>query len=202
MAAQPQPLTPEQYLKIERAAQCKSEYYNGRMYAMAGASATHVLITGNLTGETRNALKGRGCLVFASDLRVRVSPAGLYTYPDLAVVCDQPKYADNDRDTLLNPIVIVEVLSPSTEGYDRGFKFAQYRRIESLQEYVLVSQTEPCVEVFRRQPGGNWLLAESAGLDAACRLESLDCGIALSEIYAGVTFGEDETPSPRPSPGA
>jgi Uma2 family endonuclease len=202
VSAQPQPrLTPEQYLEIERAAEFKSEYYNGRMYAMSGASYKHVLITGSLAYRLRNCLEKRPCTVLTSDLRLRVAPGGLYTYPDLVVVCGEPKFADNQADTLLNSLLIVEVLSPNTEAYDRGFKFAQYRTLESLQEYALVSQQEPRVEVFRRQSGGEWLLSESVGLDAACRFDSVDCAVALVEVYDKVTFGGDEAPS-RPSPGS
>jgi Uma2 family endonuclease len=199
MAAVPQvPLTPEQYLEIERAAEFKSEYYNGRMYAMSGASRTHVLVTSNLTRELGNALKGGPCLVYASDLRV--STGKLYTYPDVAVVCGKETFSDNRQDTLVNPTVIVEVLSPSTEAYDRGLKFSLYWSIESLREYVLVWQARPQVEVFRRQAGGTWLMEASVGLDARCRFESLGCELPLAEIYANVTFEPPETPSERPSP--
>jgi Uma2 family endonuclease len=188
-------------LEIERAAEFKSEYYNGRMYAMSGASYKHVVITCNLSRELGNILKKRPCTVLTNDLRLRVAPGGLYTYPDLVVVCGEPQFADNQADTLLNPLLIVEILSPSTEAYDRGFKFAQYRTLESLREYALVSQQEPRVEVFRRQSGGEWLLSDSAGLDAACRFDSVDCAVALAEVYDKVTFGGDEVPS-RPSPGS
>jgi Uma2 family endonuclease len=202
MSAQPQPrLTPEQYLEIERASEFRNEYYNGRMYAMSGGTHTHALIIGNLGGELRNALRKRRCLVTPIDLRVRVAPAGLYTYPDVVVVCGEPRYADNQIDTLLNPILLIEVLSPSTEAYDRGFKSAQYRTLESLQEYALVSQAEPRVEVFRRQEGGHWLLTEFAGLEAVCRFESVDASVGLVEVYDNVTFGGEEAPS-RPSPGS
>jgi Uma2 family endonuclease len=201
MSAQPQPrLTPEQYLEIERAAEFKSDYYNGRMYAMAGGTHMHALIIFNLGRRLGNALEKRRCLVTASDVRMRVAPGGLYTYPDLVVVCGEPSYLDNRRDTLLNPRLIVEVLSPSTEAYDRGFKSAQYRALESFEEYALVSQTEPRVEVFRRQPGGQWLLSEFAGLHALCRFESVDAAVALSEVYDNVAFGEGETVS-GPSTG-
>jgi len=201
MSAQPQPrLTPEQYLEIDRASEFRNEYYDGRMYLMSGGTHMHALIIFNLGGELRNIVRKRRCLVTSSDVRVRVAPGGLYTYPDLVVVCGEPKYADGRRDTLLNPRLIVEVLSPSTEAYDRGFKSAQYRALESLDEYALVSQAEPRVEVFRRQPGGQWLLSEFAGLDALCRFESVDAAVALSEVYDNVTFGGDETAS-RPSPG-
>lgn len=199
MSAQPQPrLTPEQYLKIERSAEYRSEYYNGQMYAMSGGSFNHVRIIGNLAFELRAGLKQRTCEVVTSDLRLRVSPEGLYTYPDVTVVCGEPKFADDQKDTLLNPVFIAEVLSPSTEAYDRGFKAAQYRTLESLQEYALISQAEPRVEVFRRQPGGGWLLSESAGLDAACRIDCLDCRIALAEIYGKVTFEAADLIPPRP----
>jgi len=143
----------------------------------------------------------RRCLVTPSDLRVWVAPAGLYTYPDVVVVCGEPRYADDRRDTLLNPLLIIEVLSPSTEAYDRGFKSAQYRALESLQEYALVSQSEPRAEVFRPQPGGHWLLSEFVGLEAVCRLEGVDVSVALSEVYDNVIFGGDEALL-RPSPSS
>jgi Uma2 family endonuclease len=195
MSAHAQPsLTPEEYLEIERAAEFKSEYYNGRMYAMSGGSYGHWLIIANLAGELRTALKKTPCAVGSSDLRLRVSPGGLYTYPDVVVVCGEPKFADDQKDTLLNPTFLAEVLSPSTEAYDRGFKSAQYRMLESLQEYALVSQTEPRLEVFRRQTGGGWLLSEFAGLNAVCRFDSLDRQVALTDIFERVTFGGEDAP--------
>jgi Uma2 family endonuclease len=189
MSAQPQThLTPEQYLESERTAEFRSEYYCGQIFAMAGGSYQHAQIVGGLVREFGNALKKRPCAVVPTDLRLRVSPAGLYTYPDVVVICGDARFADNQQDTLLNPTLIVEVLSPSTEAYDRGFKFAQYRTVESLEEYVLVAQTEPRVEVFRRQRGGHWLLSEAFGLESACRFDSLDCSLALTDIYDKVTF--------------
>lgn len=189
MSASPHPrLTEEEYLKIERAAEFKSEFYDGRMYAMSGGSYPHGQIILNLGSELRTASRGKPCSVTASDIRVRVSKRGSYTYPDVVVVCGPPKFADDQKDTLLNPSLIVEVLSPSTEAHDRGLKFAQYRQIESLEEYGLVSQTEPRVEIFRRQPSGDWLLSESTGLDAVCRFDSAGCQIALAEIYHQVTL--------------
>jgi Uma2 family endonuclease len=199
MSAQPQPrLTPEQYLELERASEFRNEYYAGHVYAMSGGTHRHALLIGNITRHVGNALSERSCMVTPSDLRVRTSAQGLYTYPDVVVVCGQPKYADDQKDTLLNPILIVEVVSPSTEAYDRGFKAAQYRTIASLQEYVLVSQTEPRVETFRRQPGGAWLLWEAFGLGTVCRLDSLDCQIAIADIYGQVTFSTEEPIPPRP----
>jgi Uma2 family endonuclease len=191
MAAQPQPrLTPQQYLELERAAETRHEYYNGRMYAMAGGSLRHALITLNLAGELRAALKKRPCLVMSGDLRTRVAEDGLYTYPDVVVVCGEPQFADNRGDTVLNPMLLIEVLSPGTEGYDRGFKSAQYRTLESLQEYVLVSQTEARAEVYSRQTGNHWLLTEAVGLEAVCELTSVKCQIPLAEVYDKVSFEE------------
>jgi Uma2 family endonuclease len=193
MSAQSQPrLTPEEYLELDRASEFRNEYYNGRMYAMSGGTHPHAIIIGNLIFELKSALKKRPCIVTPSDVRVRVTESGLYTYPDVVVVCGEPKLLDGRRDTLLNPALIIEVLSPSTERYDRGFKFAQYRTLESLQEYVLVSQTEPRVEMCRRQPNGDWLLSEAVGLEAACFFQSVECGVALADVYDKVTFEPDE----------
>jgi Uma2 family endonuclease len=200
MSAQPRPrLTPAQYLEIERTAEIRSEYYNGRLYAMSVGTHPHAIVIGNLGSELRVALKKGPCLVTTSDMRVRLSKTGLYTYPDIVVVCDPPQYGDGPHDTVLNPTLILEVLSPSTEAYDRGFKFAQYRTLESLQEYGLVSQSEPRVEIFRRQPSGGWLLSESAGMEAVCRFDSVGCAIAVKDIYDKVTFGEGAA-ADRPSP--
>ena len=197
MAAQPQPrLTPEEYLALERAAESRSEYFDGHMYAMSGSSYRHFVITGNLGFGLRSAVGQRGCTVGTSDMPVLVSPRGLYTYPGVIVVCGEPRFADGSADTLLNPIVLIEVLSPSTEGHDRGFQAAQFRMIESLQEYALVSQTEPRVEIFRRQVGGAWLLTEAIGLEQCCRFESIDCTIALKDVYAKVVFGGEDAPAP------
>jgi Uma2 family endonuclease len=200
MSAQAQPrLTPEQYLDAERSAELRHEYYNGHIYAMSGGSYQHFQIIGNITAELHAKLKKQPCAVGSSDLRLRVSPDGLYTYPDVIVICGDPKFADDQHDTLLNPALIVEVLSPSAEAYDRGFKSAQYRTVESLEEYALVSQSEPRVEVFRRQSGG-WLLSEAVGFEAVCHFESLDCALPLADIYAKVTFSPgDPLASIRPT---
>ena len=188
MSAQPVThLTPDEYLAFERASDIKHEYYHGDLFAMAGASYAHVLIVGNLAGELRNLLKGRGCVVVSNDLRVRVSPPGLHAYPDVVVVCGQPQFADDQKDTLLNPIVLIEVLSPSTEAHDRGYKFAEYRKLESLQEYVLVSQQEARIEVFTRRAAGQWMMTEFVGPETEFRLDSLECRVPLAEIYAGLT---------------
>lgn len=191
MAAQPQPrLTPEQYLDLERSSEVRHDYYRGEMYSMDGGAVWHAALIGNLVRELGNSLKRRHCMVMASDMRVRVATDGLYTYPDVVVLCDPPQFGDNRGDTLTNPALLIEVLSPSTEAYDRGFKCAQYRTLETLREYVLVSQTEPRVEVFRRQDNGTWLLTEFLGLDTACKLGSVECQVPLAEIYYNIDFSK------------
>jgi Uma2 family endonuclease len=134
------------------------------------------------------------------DMRTSVAYAGLYTYPDIVVVCGELRYVDNRRDTITNPTLIIEVLSPGTEAYDRGLKFAQYRKIESLQEYGLVSQAEERVEVFRRQPNGQWLFSDFVGLDATCVFESIGCRVSLAEIYDKVTLGDPDAGASLGSP--
>ena len=189
MSAQPQlRLTPEQYLEIERAAEFKSEYYNGRMYAMSGASYKHVIITGNVAFALRNCLKKRPCTVLTNDLRLRVAPGGLYTYPDLVVVCGDPRFADDQADTLLNPLLIVEVLSPSTEAFDRGRKFEHYRSLESLSEYLLVAQDRMHADLYTRQPDGSWVLREAGQADDTLELRSIDCHISMADLYSRLTL--------------
>jgi Uma2 family endonuclease len=175
--------TPEEYVTLERQAQYKSEYYAGDIVAMAGASRWHNLIVANIIGELRSQLKGRPCTTYPSDMRVKVSPTGLYTYPDVTVVCGEAQLEDTQQDTLLNPTLIVEVLSESTEAYDRGGKFAHYRKLASLLEYVLVAQTKPHVEHYVRQPDNRWLLAEADSVHATIHLPSIDCHLALAEVY-------------------
>ena len=186
MSAQPTPrLTPEEYLRMERAADYRSEYYDGQMLAMSGGTYPHVLTISNVSRPLGNSLTGRGCKVVSSDLRVRAS-GRTYCYPDVAVICGAPRFADDQRDTLVNPIVLVEVLSKSTEAHDRGLKFKEYRQIESLQEYVLVWQDEPRVEVFQRGPSTEWIFRDFNGLDGVCHLASVDCDVPLAAVYEGV----------------
>jgi Uma2 family endonuclease len=180
-------VTPAEYLALERRAREKSEYVNGRIYAMSGASRLHNLIAGNIFGELRNQLRGRPCEVYVNDMRVKVQRTGMYTYPDVVAVCDEPRLEDAELDTLLNPSVIVEVLSPSTERYDRGEKFAHYRRLESLQEYVLVAQGTPRVEHFRRE-GDHWVLTEISDPGGELGLSSVGCVLKLADIYDRVDF--------------
>jgi Uma2 family endonuclease len=181
-------LTPQEYLARERRAETRSEFYRGEMFAMAGASWEHTLIKDNLSRETGTQFKGGPCRVLTSDMRVKVSATGLYTYPDLVVVCDDPQFDDEVMDTLLNPRVIVEVLSDSTEKYDRGEKFIQYRQIPSLQEYVLVSQESPLIERFIRQPDNTWVLATFDNLAQAFSFATVPVSIPFSEIYRDVKF--------------
>ena len=185
-------LTPEQYLAAERAGDQKHEYYQGEVFAMVGASFEHVGIAANLLATLHGQLQGGPCRVFQSDLRVKVSRTGLYTYPDVGVVCDRPQFDDDRNDTLLNPRVIIEVLSPSTENYDRGKKFAHYRTVESLAEYLLISQDQPRVEQYVCQPNRDWLLHEATEPDETIHLPSIDCDLKLSDVYASIDLTEPE----------
>ncbi len=177
--------TPEEYLVRERKAQYRSEFVEGRVYAMAGASRAHNLVAGNVFAELRAQLRGKSCEAYVSDMRVKVSRTGLYTYPDVVAVCGEPRFEDAHVDTLLNPVVIVEVLSGSTEGYDRGEKFSHYRRLESLREYVLVAQDRVRVEHFARH-GEHWMLTEIGDPEGVLALPSLDCTVALRAVYERV----------------
>ncbi len=183
--------SPEEYLSLERDAAVKNEYLDGEIFAMAGASREHSLIAANLVRELGTQLKTRPCEVHGSDLRVNVADSGLYTYPDVSVVCGQPAFQDTQQDTLLNPTVIFEVLSPTTEAYDRGEKFARYRRLPSLQEYVLVAQDRPRLERFQRQ-GAAWVFTEASGLEAIMDLPAVGCRLALAEVYDKVVFETDQ----------
>jgi Uma2 family endonuclease len=182
--------TPEQYLALERKAESKSEYLNGEIFAMSGSSRPHAVITCNVSGELRSLLKDKPCVAHSPDLRILVRESGLYTYPDIVVICGEPVYTDSHVDAVTNPTVIIEVLSSSTEAYDRGEKFALYRAIETLTDYVLVSQDRSRVDHFVRQPDGDWLLHAVDRPDDAITLVSLGCRLPLSEIYRNVTFEE------------
>jgi Uma2 family endonuclease len=174
--------TPAEYLAWERSSPEKHEFFDGEVFAMAGATFEHCKIVGNLVRELGNALRDRPCDVTSSDLRVKVPATGLYTYPDVTVVRGDPRFEDDALDTLLNPTVIVEVLSESTEGYDRGKKFRNYRSIATFREYVLVAQDTVCVERYTRGDDGVWSLHES-GPGERLVLASIGCEIAVDEIY-------------------
>ncbi len=187
-------LTPEQYLAIERAAQFRSEFYRGEMFAMVGASRKHNLITVNVASELHRQFKDRKCEVYQSDMRVKVNSTGLYTYPDVVATCDEPRFEDDHVDTLLNPKVIVEVLSPSTELWDRGKKFEHYRNIPSLREFVLISQDHLLVEKFAINADGEWALRDYRTLEDILVLDSISCQIKLSDVYARIDFSEGAEP--------
>jgi Uma2 family endonuclease len=187
-------LSPEEYLALERAAERKSEYRDGEMIGMTGASRRHSLIAGNFFVEMANQLKGRPCEAHINDLRVLIAASRVYTYPDIVVVCGEPELADRYRDTLTNPAVLIEVLSPSTEAYDRGEKFGYYRTLASLREYLLVSQDRPKVDQFICQPDGQrWLLSMETDLTGTIVLSSIGCQVAMADVYRSVKFGEIET---------
>ncbi|MCW3053628.1 MAG: Uma2 family endonuclease [Chthonomonadales bacterium] len=186
-------VSPEEYLVRERQAEYRHEYVAGKIFAMSGATRRHNLISVNVSSEIRNGLKGRPCEAYAADMRVRLEGARFYTYPDVVAVCGEPHFEDGVLDTLLNPTVIVETLSPTTEGYDRGEKFAYYRQIVSLQDYVLLSQDRIRVEHYTRQ-GEFWLYVALERPEDTLHLASIGCRILLAEIYDKVTFGADPDP--------
>ena len=187
MSALPKPtMTPAEYLAKERAAAFRSEFLRGEMFAMAGASMNHTQIVSNLSGELYVRLKGGPCRVLSQDLRVHVAPSGLYTYPDIIIRCDPAQLLDAAFDTLLNPRVLIEVLSPSTERYDRGAKFQHYQQLASLTEYVLVAQDQPRCERFVRSPEGVWVPHAVAGLANDLVIETVNVRIPLAAIYTDV----------------
>jgi len=188
MSTQPKTLlTPEEYLAIERAAEYKSEYYDGVMYAMAGVRAPHDRIASNMHRELGNAFRQRTCENFTSDMRVR-TVARHYTYPDASALCGAPRFLDDRRDTLLNPSLIIEVLSPSTEAYDRGRKFELYQSISSFREYLLLASDRVHADLYVRQPSGLWLLASAGQLEDVLVLESVGCSLKLADLYEKVEF--------------
>lgn len=190
MSANPKRISPQEYLALERASEVRHQYYLGEMFAMSGASREHNLINGSLYRHIAGQLAGGACEAYVNDMRVKVSASGLYTYPDLVVSCADRKFEDAEVDTLLNPVVIGETLSESTEAYDRGKKFAQYKKLESLREYVLVAQDRVCVEHFLRQ-GEQWILTTLEHLDDTLELPSIGCRVPLRDIYARVQFSPD-----------
>ncbi len=192
-------ITPEQYLEIDRRGERKSEYYDGKMFAMAGVGVAHNAIVWNLIASLGAQLQGRPCHGYPGDLRVRIDAQVRYAYPDVSVVCGEPEFLDHRRDTLLNPTLIIEVLSPSTSSFDRGFKFDAYTAIDSLAEYVLVSSDRASVEVFTRRSDGRWLLAKAIGREPSVELESIACRLAMAEIYERVEF-EAGPPDQPPIP--
>jgi Uma2 family endonuclease len=184
MSSQTRPrYTLQEYLAIERGSQQKNEYLNGEIFAMGGASERHNLIVGNVFASLHAQLRGQPCKVYSSDMRVKINVTGLYTYPDVVALCGEARFDDDQHDTLINPNIIIEVLSKSTEGYDRGEKFAHYRRVESLTEYVLISQERCRIEHYVRQPDNQWLMSEASQIEESLQLPSINCKLMLADIY-------------------
>jgi Uma2 family endonuclease len=201
--------TEDEYLALERASQERREYLDGQIYLMAGESEAHGTICTNLTIEVGSQLKGTPCRAFSKDTKVRSGPIpksrysaqGLYSFPDLVVVCGEPQYLDEHQDVLVNPKAIIEVLSPTTEAFDRGEKSARYREhLDSLTDYVIVAQSLPLVEHFARQSNGEWVTgAKATELSDTVILSSINCTLRLSEVYDRIVFPEakpEELPEP------
>lgn len=180
--------TPDEYLAIERGAPFKSEYRDGRIFAMVGTTSRHNLITGNVHALLWTTFRGGPCRAYVADLRVRIDRGNHYVYPDVAALCEEPRFQDDVLDTLMNPALVVEVLSESTEAYDRGEKFAEYRRLDSLFEYVLIAQNHVRAERYRRN-GDVWALTAFDSTDDVLELDSVGASLPLAEIYEGVELG-------------
>ena len=192
MTAQPAAkITPQDYLIAERRSDMKHEYWQGETFSMAGATEAHNLIVANVIIELGRQLKKRPCKLYPNDMRVRIPRGNSYKYPDIVVVCGKPQFEDDHHDTLLNPTVLIEVLSPSTEAYDRGGKFREYRAIDSLQEYLLITQDNVLIERYTRPENSPfWLFSDAAGSDAILELSSIDCRLELAEVYDKVDLKE------------
>ena len=188
------PVSVEEYLDRERAAvEEKHEYLDGWLISMTGASLPHNLIVSNLIRELGNQLRDTECRAVANDFRVAMPSVDTYAYPDIVAYCGEPEVDEEHLDMISNPVLLVETLSPSTEGYDRGEKFARYRQLDSLQEYLLVAQDRPHVEHYVRQDDGSWRFTETDGLDAEIDLPSLDAALPLSELYLDIAFEPEGT---------
>jgi len=173
----------ETYLELERTGSLKHEYYRGEIFALAGSSEAHNLILTNLLTTLNVQLRKRPCKVYPSDMRLKIPKTGLYTYPDVSIVCGTPQFDDVKHDTLLNPLIVIEILSPSTERYDRGKKFQNYRTVVTLQEYILVSQDEYHIEHYINQNDGNWLLTSYDHITTTFQLKTIECTLALEDVY-------------------
>ena len=181
-------MAPKEYLEFDRASDIKHEYFNGQIFAMTGAKKNHNLINTSLTANLVNRIGNSTCRVFSNDMRVKIESESGYAYPDIAVACGNLEFEDDQLDTLTNPIVIMEILSDATEAYDRGDKFAYYRAIPTLQEYILVSQNKCRVEQFIRKEGGMWGMFHYENRGQIIKIESIDCAVPLSDIYQWVEF--------------
>ena len=183
--------TLEDYFELDESAEFHYEYHNGEVFAMAGGTYNHALISGNIIGELHAALKGKNCSVTPSDAKVQIQSENSYVHPDVMVICGEPEFMKGRTDTVKNPVLVIEVLSDTTTEYDRGEKFAKYRKLDSLREYVLVSQKKRLVEPFFKNDDGIWTIGERVK-DKNLHLHSLGISISLEDIYARVTFPEPE----------
>src|SRR5256714_13232041 len=195
MAANPERrYTLEEYLELERTSEERFEFWNGEVFCMSGASAEHERILRNMLVYLTLKIGGRGCEAFTSNIRIKVPSAPPYRYADLSALCGDAQFEEiGGVDALVNPQLIVEVLSPSTEAYDRGDKFTHYKSIPTLSEYLLVAQHRPHVTHLYKQADGTWIYAEANDLAATLELASLDCDLPLNEIYRGVSFDAETT---------
>jgi Uma2 family endonuclease len=197
-AAQPEnpaPMTEAEYLALEASSEYKHEYSQGSVYAMTGGSIRHGVITVNIGTQLNNQLANRDCTVTSSDVRIYIARKQAYRYPDVMVFCGDPAYVRERIDTISNPVVLIEVLSPSTALVDRNDKLLEYTRVESLQAYLLVSQHEPRIERYMRHESGEWLYTIASGLDSEIALPAIGCTLALSKVYQKVTFDQSESDS-------
>ena len=191
MSSLPRPhYTPEQYLEMDRKAEHRSEYVNGEIVAMAGASREHNLIVTNLVRELSLRLRGQPCETYSNDMRVKISPVR-YTYPDVVIACSHPQFLEGKLDTLTNPSVIIEVLSSTTQNDDRSWKFAHYRRLAALTDYVMLSQYQPFAEHYTRQSDNQWVLRELSGLEAVLQLPFIGSALSLTDNYERIEFTPD-----------
>lgn len=179
-------LTPEEYLAIEREAEFKSEYFDGNVYAMTGASVNHIQVVLNVASELRSQLRDRPCLILPSEMKVRIPDARKFFYPDVTVVCGEPVFYDDRRDIIENPLLLIEVLSDSTERFDRGAKFQAYQTIGTLREYLLFAQDRAFVEQYVRESGGKWIYSATIGLESTLEVASVECSLSLADVYEKV----------------
>jgi Uma2 family endonuclease len=180
--------TPEEYLAMEEEASYKSEYYDGEIFALAGASFNHNIISGNLYAALNRAFSDKPCMAFTNDMRLLVEEYELYTYPDVMVLCDNPEFVKDRDDTIKNPILIAEVLSESTKDYDRGQKFEFYRSIKTLKDYILIDQSRVHIEYFHKIESGKWLMKEITDIDETLTLKSIDLEVPIEDIYNKVNW--------------
>ncbi|KPV51081.1 hypothetical protein SE17_23260 [Kouleothrix aurantiaca] len=186
----------EEYLDLQRSGVLKHEYYRGEIFALTGSSEAHNLILTNIVMSLGTQLRKRACKVYPSDMRLKIPKTGLYTYPDVSIVCGMPQFDDSKQDTLLDPIVVIEILSPSTERYDRGKKFQNYRTVNSLQEYLLVSQDDYHIDHYTNQNNGTWLLKTYSGKDAVLFVKAIDCTMLLDDVYDKVDIADSDEEYP------